>query len=677
MATSDQRIPADGMDPATALALIEKVAAGISVAHRLGVVHGRVRPENILFDDDDNPYVADLGIDEICTGIVSFATHAYDAPERLGGALATPACGHLLPRPVGLRGARRLAATRRMARCRSEAMPSTPSSPGRPIPTRTAAMVRSTSSSTSCATALAVPLPPSALFVPTRNPYRGLAPFEEADARDFHGRERVVAEMVDVLRRERLMVVFGPSGIGKSSVVKAGLVPALRRGAVDGSESWLVTEMTPGNDPFEQLRQALGRVATTALPDVVDALSRSAHTLDEIVRRVVPPGTNVVIVVDQFEELFTQTIDEGARRAFVQMLVDTAAEPDAVVRIVVTLRADFLDRPLGYAGFADAIKGRTIALGAMSAAELAEAVRRPAAGVGVDVEPALVDRITAEAADAPGALPLVQHQMAELFAQRTANVLTLAAYEESGGLAGAIGRRAEAIYARARRPLPIGGPGGVPPPRQRGRGARGHPPPRPPHRTGALRGSAPTSWTWCCASTAATGCSRSIAMRPPGHRRSKSPTRRCSREWPRLKDWIDDARDDLLTRRRIESAAHDWLAAGSDASFLFTGGRLELAESWAAESDFELTEDEQRFLTASRTRVDRDAAARATAPAADHPGPRRCRGGDGGGGRLRARPAFGRRPGGPRDTRPRARRPGPAGHRGGPGAGDHARPRRQ
>ncbi len=86
-----QRMPAGGMDPAAALSLIEKVAAGISVAHRLGVVHGRLRPENVLFDDDANPYVADLGIDEICTGIVSFATHAYDAPERLGGALATPA----------------------------------------------------------------------------------------------------------------------------------------------------------------------------------------------------------------------------------------------------------------------------------------------------------------------------------------------------------------------------------------------------------------------------------------------------------------------------------------------------------------------------------------------------------------------------------------------------------
>ena len=293
-----------------------------------------------------------------------------------------------------------------------------------------------------------------------------------------------------------------------------------------------------------------------------------------------------------------------------QMLVDTAAEPDAAVRIVATLRADFLDRPLGYAGFADAIKGRTIALGTMSAAELAEAVCRPAVGVGVEVEPALVDRITAEAADAPGALPLVQHQMAELFAQRTANVLTLAAYEESGGLAGAIGRRAEAIYnelddrsqsaarevflrlvsvdeehedtrRRVRRPelehLGVGTDELDMVLREYGR-----------HRLLTFdRDAATRTPTVEVAHEALLG------------------------EWPRLKDWIDDARDDLLTRRRIESAAHDWLAAGSDASFLFTGGRLELAESWAAESDFELTEDEQRFLTASRTRVDRDAAARA------------------------------------------------------------------
>ncbi len=189
--------------------------------------------------------------------------------------------------------------------------------------------------------------------------------------------------------------------------------------------------------------------------------------------------------------------------------------------------------------------------------------------------------------------------MAELFAQRTANVLTLAAYEESGGLAGAIGRRAEAIYLGLD---------------DRSRSAarevflrlvsvdEEHEDTRRRVRRTELE-------------HLGVGTDElDVVLREYGRHRlltfdrdaaTRTPTVEVAHEallgeWPRLKDWIDDARDDLLTRRRIESAAHDWLAAGSDASFLFTGGRLELAESWAAESDFELTDDEQRFLTASR-----------------------------------------------------------------------------
>ena len=151
-------------------------------------------------------------------------------------------------------------------------------------------------------------------------------------------------------------------------------------------------------------------------------------------------------MIDQLEELFTQTVDEGARRAFLRMMVEQATRPLAAVRLVATLRADYFDRPLGYPGFAEAIRGRTVALGAMDAAELGDAVRRPAAGVGVAVEPALVERITAEAELQPGALPLVQHTMAELFERRQTNTITLASFDQAGGLAQAVGRRAEAIY---------------------------------------------------------------------------------------------------------------------------------------------------------------------------------------------------------------------------------------
>ncbi len=254
--------------------------------------------------------------------------------------------------------------------------------------------------------ALIVGVDPTAAFVPTRNPYRGLAPFEQADADDFHGREHAVQQMVEVLEHERLLVVVGPSGIGKSSVVKAGLLPALAGGVLPGSETWLVTEMVPGQAPFDALAAALGRIATVTPPDIAGELATSDRSLDDIARDIVPDGTGVVVVVDQFEELFTQTIDDRERRAFLRMMVDAAAGGSSgVVRVVATLRADYFDRPLAYPGIGDAIKGRTVAIGAMSDAELAEAVRLPAEGVGIDVEPQLVERITADAAVQPGALP--------------------------------------------------------------------------------------------------------------------------------------------------------------------------------------------------------------------------------------------------------------------------------
>ncbi|HEY5877229.1 MAG TPA: BTAD domain-containing putative transcriptional regulator, partial [Ilumatobacteraceae bacterium] len=603
-----QRIPNGGLDAERAFAVFETVAAGVSSAHRHGVVHGRIRPENVLFDAEDNAYVADLGVDEICAGVITFATTAYDAPERLGGVLATPAAdvyslgvlvNHMLvgsappldgPLPLGegpVAGVLRRATD--------------------PDPDRRPGSVDELIAELRAA--LAVPAAPPADFMPTRNPYRGLEPFEQADAADFYGRDRAVAEMLSIVERERLLVVVGPSGIGKSSAVKAGLVPALDRGALAGSESWRITEMSPGRDPFQQLAAALERVANVSLPDVVGELTTCPEALDDVVQQLVPRNTELLIVIDQLEELFTQTVDEGARRRFLRMMVEQATRPLAAVRLVATLRADYFDRPLGYPGFGEAIRGRTVALGAMDAPALGDAVRRPAAGVGVAVEPALVERITAEAELQPGALPLVQHTMAELFERRQTNTITLASFDQAGGLAQAVGRRAEAIYEsfgeRAR---------------EGGRRvflrlvsvSEDHEDTRRRVRRAELEQ---------CGIGAeeldtvldAYGRHRLLTFdRDPV---SRMPTIELAHEalvteWDRYKAWIDEAREDLLTARRLETAARDWVNAQSDASFLYRGGRLELAESWAATSAFELTEDERRFLTTSRSKADRDRVAR-------------------------------------------------------------------
>jgi DNA-binding SARP family transcriptional activator/WD40 repeat protein len=603
-----QRIPSSGFDTADALTIFETVASGVASAHRHGVAHGRIRPQNVLFDAEDNAFVADLGVDEICTGIITFATDAYDAPERLGGALATPATDvyslgvllhHLLggspPPPDGALSLGEGAIDRVLARATD------------PDPRRRQSSVDDLAAE--LREALAVPADPTTAFVPTRNPYRGLAAFEQADADDFHGRQRAVGQMVEVLERERLLVVVGPSGIGKSSVVKAGLLPALANGALAGSEAWLVAEMVPGRSPFERLAAALGRVATVAPPDVAGELAASVRSLDDVVRQLLPDGIELVVLVDQFEELFTQTVDDRERRAFLKMIVDVASGAPGVVRLVATLRADYFDRPLGYPGVGDAIKGRTVAVGAMTDAELADAVRLPAAGVGVEIDPLLVDRITAEAAMQPGALPLVQHTMVELFAGRQSNVITLAAFDEAGGLAGAIGRRAEAIYD------------GFDDER---RDATRHvflrlvtvSEDRDDTRRRVRRTELDQSGISADDLQAVLdeyGRHRLLTFdRDPT---SRTPTVEVAHEsllteWERFAGWVDDARDDLLTRRRLESATHDWMSSGSDPSFLYGGGRLELAESWAASSGFELTDDEHRFVTTSRAKVDRDQAVR-------------------------------------------------------------------
>lgn len=606
--TLRERIPEGGMDNATALHVFESVASAIASAHRRGIVHGRLRPHNVLLDDEGNAYVADLGVDEMCTGVASFATSAYDAPERLGGALALPAAdiyslGVLLHELLS--GA---------APPADSALPALESPASAVIARATDTDPRRRHASVEELVAelrhrLMGKTDTADVFVATRNPYRGLAAFEQADAADFFGRERTTEEMVAVLERHPLMLVVGPSGIGKSSAVKAGLLPALARGAIDGSDSWLVTEMVPGRSPLEQLTSALQRIATDTVPDVVGQLLGGKRSLDDVVTGIAP-ACGVVIVIDQLEELFTETLDDRERRAFVQLLIDAANAKRSVVRIVATMRADFFDRPLAYPGFADAMKDRTVVLGAMTTRELAEAIGGPAAGVGVEVEAALIDRLTAEADSQPGSLPLLQHVMADLFARRTSNTIRLATYAASGGLAGAIGRQADAIYAQLQpqhqestrrlflRLVNVNDDGADT--RRRAR------------RTELEQAGIPSEDLDVVLGEF--GLQRLLTF--DRDQSSRTPTVEVAHEsvigeWERLRAWIDAAREDLLARRRLEVATNEWVNAGYDASFLVRGSRLEVTESWATSSGFALTHEERRFLTESRARFDRELRSKA------------------------------------------------------------------
>jgi len=440
------------------------------------------------------------------------------------------------------------------------------------------------------------------------NPYKGLRAFEEGDAPDFFGREELVEELIKRLGHTRFLAVVGPSGSGKSSVVRAGLIPAIRRGAIAGSEGWHIADMFPGAHPLDGLEAALLRAAPDPPATLMEQLERDEHGLHRAVLRLLPSdGSELVLVIDQFEEVFTLVEDEAARTHFLGSIEAAAADPRSRLRVVVTLRADFYDRPLLYRGFAELFKSRVEALVPLSGEEIERAISGPAKRVDVSLEPGLVAAMLADVAEEPGALPLMEYALTELFERRDGRVLILESYREIGGVSGALGRRAEELYAQldddgreAARQLFLRlvalGEG-----------------------TEDTRRRVPRSEVasldvdqQAMASVLDTyGASRQLSFDRDA--RTGAPTIELAHEamltaWPRLHRWIDDAREDLRSERRVAAAARDWIEADRDPSFLLSGSRLEQAEAWQEGSGIAVTPEEREYLDASRAERDRRTA---------------------------------------------------------------------
>lgn len=261
-------------------------------------------------------------------------------------------------------------------------------------------------------------------------PYLGLTGYGVEDADRFFGRDRLVARLVAMLGRHRFLAVFGVSGSGKSSLLRAGVIPALRGRAVSGSANeasggpvvgLVPVVMTPGSAPREALGRALG---------------------------VVPADRDVLLVVDQFEELFTMCRDADARTGFIADLAARAEAADGRGRVVVGVRADFYPRCAELPVLAGLLAGANVPVGPLSEDELREVVTKPARLAGLTVERALVTKILADATGQPGALPLVSHALLQTWRQRRGDVLTVAGYDGAGGVAGAVAQSAEKLYGR-------------------------------------------------------------------------------------------------------------------------------------------------------------------------------------------------------------------------------------
>ncbi|HET7309339.1 MAG TPA: BTAD domain-containing putative transcriptional regulator, partial [Actinomycetota bacterium] len=397
--------------------ILEQVASALAMTHRRGVAHGAIRSSNVLFDEEGNAYLTDFSIGSgsrrTADDLTAFA------------ALARETLGERLPMAVG------------------EAL-------------RRAEIARGPDDSAAVLTELISVLGTRAgthLTVATdvRNPYKGLRPFIEADALDFFGREAFIQRLLERLSRaenpSRFVAVVGPSGSGKSSVVRAGLVAAIRRGGIPGSEAWLVTEMHPGHHPFEELDAALMQVAVRPPAGLLGRLESGPRGLLEVADAIVPDGTELLLIVDQFEEAFTLTETEHDRAQFLESLRVASADPASRVRVVVTLRADFYDGPLRYPRMGELLGSTTQVLSPLTPEELERSIVRPAERAGLTVDHALVPQIAADVAEQPGALPLVQYALTELYDRRHDGRLTLEAYREIGGVGGALAASAEHLYA--------------------------------------------------------------------------------------------------------------------------------------------------------------------------------------------------------------------------------------
>jgi basic membrane lipoprotein Med (substrate-binding protein (PBP1-ABC) superfamily)/DNA-binding SARP family transcriptional activator len=432
------------------------------------------------------------------------------------------------------------------------------------------------------------------------NPFKGLHAFSESDVGTFFGQDRLITNIVRRLSEgTRLLALVGASGSGKSSLLRAGMIPAVRKGAVGDSDGWLIAQMVPGSRPFTELEAALLRSTLDAPESLAELLDDPEEGLQRAALRMLPHATGrLMLVIDQFEELFSLVESDSERDRFIRNLEVALEDPHGRIVIVIALRSDFYNRPLEYARFGALLGEGVMNTVPLSPDALEAAAEQPAAVAGVHLEPTLLARLLTDVTGQSGGLPLFQYALTELFDRRAGDILTAQAYEEMGGVKGAITRRAEDLFEAltedervACKQLFL--------------------------RLVMIvdtdewsRRRVPASEIVAIAADTVdlqTVLDRFGAFRLLTFDRdhvSGSPTVEVAHEallweWNRLKGWIEHGRDDLRRHARFTTALAEWEAAGEAADYLLSGQRLADYEQWSADSTLLLSTPEQRFLDAS------------------------------------------------------------------------------
>ncbi|MEZ4666893.1 MAG: protein kinase [Anaerolineae bacterium] len=633
--------------------LLDQIADALSVAHRQQIIHRDLKPANILLDENKNAYLADFGIAKKLSGEPQYTPEedrygspAFISPEQVTGQAVSPqtdiySLGMVLY--VMLTGHTPFFDTSTGTVIRKQLSESLPplqtfrtdlpytinviiwrATSKRPetrypdaitladdfrqaiAPDAVRGMVVSQLSSSTPPqtidtrsegkTVILGPLPyPS-------NPYKGLRAFVEADAPDFFGRtslvDRLVAHLADPDHPTAFLAVVGPSGSGKSSVVSAGLVPALKRGVLFQSQDWYYLNMTPGKSPLQELADTLLSISLD--PTTIKALfGASVTALATLVPHILPePDTALVLVIDQFEEVFTLVNDERERSHFIQLLVNAVNSAPTYFRLIITMRADFFDRPLRYAGLSTLLRDHSEIILPLTTSEMEQAIIGPAARIGVQFEAGLVLKLIDDVNQQPGALPLLQFTLTELFERRQNYLLTHEAYRETGGVLGALARRADELFLSLSaieqaathqlflRLVAIGE-----------------------NTDDTRRKIVRTELSTINADKVDV---QSIIDLYGKHRLftfdyepgTRTPTVEIAHEalikaWKRLQNWLTASRDELRLYQRFSTTANEWNNTNRNPDFLISGSRLAQFEIIEHSTVIALTENEKLFLQAS------------------------------------------------------------------------------
>jgi WD40 repeat protein/DNA-binding SARP family transcriptional activator len=445
---------------------------------------------------------------------------------------------------------------------------------------------------------------------PGAPPFKGLHYFDEVDADSFFGRELLTAQLVGEVRKflspesrgVRFLTIIGASGSGKSSIVRAGLVPALKRGEFRGP----IHIITPTEHPLESLAASLTdeSESVTATATLIDDLARDPRSLHLYGLKLLGDSkSRFLLVVDQFEELYSLCRSETERKAFVDNLIAAASVDDGSIIVVIALRADFYAHCAPFENLRAAMCQRQVYIGSMSAGELRQAIEEPARCNEWTFESGLVELFLRDAGNEPGALPLLSHALLETWRRRRGRSLTFSGYAESGGVRGAIAQTADLLFKRLA-------------PEQQSIA-----------RSIFLRLTELGEGTQDTRRRAAL---TELVLRPADALAVQAVLKTLAdarlittaegtaevahealiREWATLREWLNENREGLRLHRRLTEAAQEWDKLNRDEGALYRGARLAQALEWADTHADELNELERTFLGASQAWAEREVAER-------------------------------------------------------------------